>query len=66
MPTATESLCCSELGPGEEIMEEAEIGCLTEHRCFIVNCLDRDCLQVSLHEFFLTDGPLDDNIPIHK
>ena len=50
----------------EEIMEEEEIGCLTESETFVDNCLRRNVIKVSLSDFFIDEGPLDDDTPINE
>ncbi|XP_062602661.1 uncharacterized protein LOC134264381 [Saccostrea cucullata] len=66
METNEECLCCHEIAPILEKVEVKELKCITEHDGFQGNCLNIDALEVSMYEFVDTDGPLDDNEPIHE
>lgn len=66
MDTNEECLCCLEIAPVLEKAEAKHLKCITEHNGFQGNCLNIDVLEVSMYEFIDTDGPLDDNEPIHK
>ena len=66
MDTNEECLCCQEVAPISEKMEDKHLKCITEHDGFRGNCLNIDVLEVSMYEFIDRDGPLDDNEPIHK
>ena len=66
METGRESLCCQEVTPLDLMVEEAGLSCATEHETFRVNCLDRRVIEVSLYEFVILQGPIDDNEEIHK
>ncbi|KAK3105184.1 hypothetical protein FSP39_019194 [Pinctada imbricata] len=48
MATNEECLCCHEVGPIEEILDQSSITCFTQHEGFIGNCLNRYVIQVSL------------------
>jgi len=66
MPTRTECLCCREVPPVDEKVEEKGLKCITEHEDFIANCLHRGVLEVSLYEYVEYEGPVDDNEPINE
>ena len=53
MPEAEECICCHEVGPVEEILDESGLSCITHHEGFIGNCLNRYVIQVSLSEHVL-------------
>ena len=66
MPSETECLCCHEIGPVSEKLDDCHIGCITDHEGFVGNCLNRHVIEVSLYEFVEHDGPIDDNEPINE
>ena len=66
MATNTECLCCHELDPIQEKMEEMQLSCITQHTGFQGNCLNRDVIEVSMYEFVERNGPIDDNEPINE
>ena len=66
MATNTECLCCQEVEPIQEKMEEMNLTCITQHEGFTGNCLNRHVLEVSLYEFVEQNGSIDDNEPINE
>lgn len=66
MPIEDECICCQEVGPASEKMDDARLQCITDHEGFIGNCLNRYVIEVSLYEFVERDGPIDDNEPINE
>ncbi|XP_063403855.1 P2X purinoceptor 7-like [Mytilus trossulus] len=66
MPTVDECLCCKEVGPVAEKMEDEDLDCITDHEGFTGNCLNRHVIEVSLYDFVERQGPIDDNEPIHE
>ena len=54
MPKAKECLCCREVDGAQCKMYEAEISCITKHRCFPMICLEEEVLystMVGMQEF---------------
>ncbi|KAL5020317.1 hypothetical protein ScPMuIL_003209 [Solemya velum] len=66
MATNDECLCCREVGPIDEKLDEANLPCITKHERFLGNCLNRHVIEVSLYEYVEYDGPIDDNEPINE
>ena len=66
MPSQDECLCCHEVGPISEKIDDAGVTCITQHEGFIGNCLNRHVLETPIYEFVEQDGPTDDNEPIHE
>jgi hypothetical protein len=51
METGLERMCCMEREVTERKAEEASVTCISDHHCFIANCLNRDVIEVSVLEF---------------
>jgi hypothetical protein len=66
MDKGVECLCCHEIPQVKEKIDSKGLKCITEHEGFHGNCLNVDVLSVSLYEFTESDGPIDDNEPIHE
>ena len=66
MRTKAECVCCVETQAVNFIRESSDLECITHHQMFIDNCLNVRVLEVSLHDYFQRDGPLDDNEPIYE
>ena len=47
-------------------MEDGDISCITEHDILVANCLNRHVLHISMLEYLVNVGPLDDNEPINE
>jgi hypothetical protein len=66
MPTGRECQCCAEIERVQDLIEEEHITCITEHAVFIDNCLNRNVVLVSIYDYIHTEGPIDDNQPVHE
>ncbi|XP_061195119.1 P2X purinoceptor 7-like [Saccostrea echinata] len=66
MRTSIECVCCAEISLTQQICEDCNLECITQHQTFIDNCLNERVLEVSLYNYIQTEGPLDDNEPINE
>lgn len=64
MATSLECRCCTEIDALD--IKRGELRCITHHEGFVANCLNRDVLEISMYEYVVYEGPLDDNEPIHE
>ncbi|CAC5426252.1 unnamed protein product [Mytilus coruscus] len=66
MPTVDECICWKEVGPVADKKENGDLECITDHEGFTGNSLNRHVIEVSLYDFVETQGPVDDDEPIHE
>ncbi|XP_048742687.1 P2X purinoceptor 7-like [Ostrea edulis] len=64
MSSSAECVCCTEISVVDQARGDLE--CITQHQTFKDNCLNTRVLEVSLYDYVQSEGPLDDNEPIHE
>ena len=66
MPSIEESRCCREVGVINNLVEELDLSCVTEHPGYTGNCLNRYVIETSFYEYLDHYGHVGDDEPIHE
>lgn len=66
MPSVDESTCCREIGLIDNLVEDQDLQCITQHPGYEGNCLNQYVIETSFYEFLDNYGHVGDDEPIHE